>query len=357
MFRALGGGLALALAVAYVGTHAAGGKYTVTVEPEPEALAQLKAERQGQLNQIKADLKKAQQALIQQLQTASGQAEKDRIMDQYYEVAVDYAAKLSTFAEANAGDTTAADALKSCQQLLGLAGRTASASAASKLKNLMATAKNKNVQGMAAVALGSSSIVQYERTYQKNGKPAAMNKAAEAEALLRELKIRFTDLDAVGKKLDDLADDLANRSVGKTAKEIVSEDIDGKKFKLSDFKGKVVVLYFWGSWCAPCVAMIPHEKKLAARLERSRFAMVGINSDKDRGKAKKYLEEKGITWTQVFDGGTKGPIDQAWRVNHWPTIYVLDAKGVIRYREVREAALDAAVDELLREVPGAEPQP
>jgi len=97
--------------------------------------------------------------------------------------------------------------------------------------------------------------------------------------------------------------------------------------------------------------MYPHERSLVKRLEGKPFALLGINSDKDRDELKKVLEKEQITWRSFWNGGsTSGPISKAWHVHAWPTIYVLDAQGVIRYRNVRGHQMDEAVDTLLKEL-------
>jgi hypothetical protein len=96
--------------------------------------------------------------------------------------------------------------------------------------------------------------------------------------------------------------------------------------------------------------MYGHERSLVKRLKDQPFALIGINSDKDREQLKEVLEKEKITWRSFWNGGsTSGPISTAWKVTGWPTIYVLDTNGVIRYRDVRGEAMDRAVDELLEE--------
>jgi hypothetical protein len=103
--------------------------------------------------------------------------------------------------------------------------------------------------------------------------------------------------------------------------------------------------------------MYPHERSLVQRFEDKPFALLGINSDGDREALKKTLEEEKITWRSWWDGGgtsgpiaTHGPIATQWNVTVWPTLYVLDGKGVIRYKSVRGPGLDKAVDTLLAEI-------
>lgn len=97
--------------------------------------------------------------------------------------------------------------------------------------------------------------------------------------------------------------------------------------------------------------MYPHERSLVKRLENKPFALLGINSDSDRDELKKVIEKEQITWRSFWNGGsTNGPISTSWNVSGWPTVYVLDTKGVIRYKHVRGEAMDKAVDALLKEL-------
>jgi hypothetical protein len=97
--------------------------------------------------------------------------------------------------------------------------------------------------------------------------------------------------------------------------------------------------------------MYPHERSLVKRLQDKPFALLGINSDQDRSMLKSVLEKEHITWRSWFDGGsTSGPIATQWNVSGWPTTYVLDHHGIIRNKNVREHAMDMAVDKLLKEM-------
>ena len=96
--------------------------------------------------------------------------------------------------------------------------------------------------------------------------------------------------------------------------------------------------------------MIPHEKTLVERLKDKPFALLGINSDGDADKLKGILTKQGITWRQAVDGSTEGELAKSWKVRGWPTIYVLDAKGVIRFKDLRGEQLEQAVDSLLKEL-------
>ncbi len=98
--------------------------------------------------------------------------------------------------------------------------------------------------------------------------------------------------------------------------------------------------------------MYPHERSLVKRLANKPFALIGVNSDRDREALKEVLKRKNLTWRSFWNGpqATRGPISSRWNVTGWPTIYVLDHKGVIRYKGVRGKAMDEAVDTLLAEM-------
>jgi len=102
--------------------------------------------------------------------------------------------------------------------------------------------------------------------------------------------------------------------------------------------------------------MYPHERSLVKRLLGKPFVLLGINSDTDKDELKKVMEKEQITWRSWWNGpkGTSGPLSKKWNVHGWPTIYVLDAEGVIRFKNVREKAMDEAVDQLLKELGAGE---
>jgi hypothetical protein len=101
--------------------------------------------------------------------------------------------------------------------------------------------------------------------------------------------------------------------------------------------------------------MYPHERSLVKRLADEPFALIGVNSDADLEALEPVLVEQQITWRSFWNGpeGTRGPISKRWNVSSWPTIFVLDAEGKIRYKNVRGEAMDQAVDALLDELKDA----
>lgn len=81
------------------------------------------------------------------------------------------------------------------------------------------------------------------------------------------------------------------------------------------------------------------------------FVLLGVNSDKDIEVARKYVKEKDINWRSFWSGedGTRGPIPVKWDISTWPSSFVIDAKGMIRYKNLRGDEMDEAVTKLLAE--------
>jgi thiol-disulfide isomerase/thioredoxin len=160
----------------------------------------------------------------------------------------------------------------------------------------------------------------------------------EAERLFERVIDQYGDLQHFARTFGEDARnelyELRHLAIGKPAPAIVGEDVEGEPLKLADFRGKVVVLTFWGTWCGPCMAMVPHERELVARLRDRPFVLLGVNSDADRDALRRVMAERGITWRSWWDGGSAlGPIASKYNVHGWPTTYVLDQQGVIRFKD------------------------
>jgi hypothetical protein len=99
--------------------------------------------------------------------------------------------------------------------------------------------------------------------------------------------------------------------------------------------------------------MIPHERELVEKFHKEPFVLLGGNSDESRSALAKIIKNERITWPNIFDGPKgKGEVARQWNVSGWPTLYIIDDKGVIRYRNPREKRLEDAIAKLLKDVPG-----
>jgi hypothetical protein len=102
--------------------------------------------------------------------------------------------------------------------------------------------------------------------------------------------------------------------------------------------------------------MYPHERSLVSKMSGKPFVLLGVNSDRDREQLKKVLVDKQLTWRSFWNGGsTGGPISRDWGVQGWPTLVLIDAKGVIRKRWTGSPTgnvLDQEVERLVAEAEG-----
>jgi len=138
-------------------------------------------------------------------------------------------------------------------------------------------------------------------------------------------------------------------TVGKAAPEIIGNDLEGKPMRLSEYRGRVVVLSFSGHWCGICRSAYPHERTLIERYGASGFSFLGVNSDADPKLAQQAYLDNGLTFRSWWDGPRGGAIASAWEITGWPTTYVLDAQGIIRFVDLRQDDLLNSVADLLSE--------
>lgn len=226
---------------------------------------------------------------------------------------------------------------------------------------------DRKIRGQASFTIGRHAkweIVRDAFPRDKNHRPLSEDKRkalqSDAEIYLTCAAKQYADvplLDGNGTVGAGAEADLAglanvpNLRPGKPAPDIVGEDLEGAKLTLKDFKGKVVLLVFWASWCGPCMADVPHERELVEKLHGRPFALVGVNGDENREKAKAAILRAQITWRSFGSnaGGRQGLIASAWNVQAWPTTYIIDHVGVIKHVNLRGKQLDEALEPLVAE--------
>ena len=92
---------------------------------------------------------------------------------------------------------------------------------------------------------------------------------------------------------------MSEHGIGMKAPDTVGVDLDGTPISLKDYRGKVVLVSFWATWCKPCMEAIPHERELLETFKDSDFAIFGINADQDIETAKAAVKEHGISWSSL----------------------------------------------------------
>jgi thiol-disulfide isomerase/thioredoxin len=229
--------------------------------------------------------------------------------------------------------------------LQGLAARP---DAEALLRKVRAKSTNKAVQLQAAFLLAD--------VLREKDEPTAAQ-TQEAETLLTEIIDQAKGVKGVPPGMAEQAaanlTELRKFAVGKPAPDAASSDLDGKAAKLSDYKGKVVVLDFWATWCGPCVGMIPHEREMVKRYAGKPFAFISVSGDDKKETLKEFLTKQPMPWVHWW-GGADGGVIREWNIQGFPTFYVIDAKGVIRGKYVGGGEeigkkLDALVEKLVKE--------
>ena len=135
---------------------------------------------------------------------------------------------------------------------------------------------------------------------------------------------------------------------GKKAPDIAGKDIDGRDFTLSAYREKVVLLCFWGHWCGPCRLLYPRERELSQTFSNEPFLIVGVNSDSKKEVVKEVVKTERLTWPILWDEEQR--IQKNWGINAWPSVFLIDQGGTIRFKSVgipEKEALDSQIKTLL----------
>ena len=109
-------------------------------------------------------------------------------------------------------------------------------------------------------------------------------------------------------------------------------NLNGKPAHLSDLRGKVVVLNFWGTWCPPCVEETPELNRLQKYIASRNGVVLGVAADEDQGVYEKFLRDQGVNFATYRDPNTKdnhSPIAESYGTSMIPETYIIDRQGKI----------------------------
>ncbi|MGO9864978.1 MAG: redoxin domain-containing protein [Terriglobales bacterium] len=123
--------------------------------------------------------------------------------------------------------------------------------------------------------------------------------------------------------------------------------MDGQRISLDELKGKVVLIDFWATWCAPCRAALPRMKEIAKKFEGQPLAILSVSLDRDEQQWKDFVAKNEMTWLQYRDGGYTGPIATLFGVRAIPQTFTMDADGVLQDQHIGDAAIEGKLKKLV----------
>lgn len=120
---------------------------------------------------------------------------------------------------------------------------------------------------------------------------------------------------------------------GQFASDFELKDMDGNRVHLSDFRGSIVFLNFWATWCPPCKAEMPHMERIHRDYKDKGVTVLAVNLTTTEGKlsdVKEFVTNAGLTFPVVLD--TEGVVKKQYQIMAYPTTFIIDEQGVIRQR-------------------------
>jgi peroxiredoxin len=146
-----------------------------------------------------------------------------------------------------------------------------------------------------------------------------------------------------------IRDDLARLDkVGKPAPRIAAKDVKGSLVRIDDFQGKYVLIDFWATWCAPCVAELPRVQAAYGKYRDAGFDVVGVSLDETKSALLDFVQARNIPWRQVHNASSGGDLVEAFGVNSIPATFLIDPEGTIVRLDLRGPALETTLETLLK---------
>jgi peroxiredoxin len=135
--------------------------------------------------------------------------------------------------------------------------------------------------------------------------------------------------------------------IGKPALDFQGTDLKGEELSLKEYRGQVVLLDFWATWCGPCIAEMPKVKKTYAKYKDQKFQIVGISLDRSIEPLETYIEKETLGWLHYWDKSRE--VRTLYGVRAIPSTFLIDGEGIIRKANLGGFNVESAVAELVKE--------
>lgn len=171
-----------------------------------------------------------------------------------------------------------------------------------------------------------------------------------AEKLFEEYKINSENYNAIQLLTDEFAK-AAKLAPGNPAPAFTLKNLEGKDISLSDYKGKVVYLDFWASWCSPCKAEIPSAAKMEDELKNRDVVFLKVSIDENEMSWRKIIEEKKLSGVHVIANGFNDPVPKSYQVDGIPKYVLIDKNGnLVDSNAPRPSSEKEIIDKILAEL-------
>jgi len=140
--------------------------------------------------------------------------------------------------------------------------------------------------------------------------------------------------------------------VGKQAPHFELETLDGQKVSPAAFKGRVLLVDFWATWCGPCLKELPGLKKHYEQYHGQGFEILGLSLDRDKAKLAAFIQAEGIAWKQVYLEQKVEELAELYVFDGIPATFLIDQQGIVRARDLRGSRLATAIGRLVQEGQG-----
>jgi len=202
------------------------------------------------------------------------------------------------------------------------------------------------IQANKNAALQSSILSDVQKTAQANpadenvfGLVAFLVQQGPATPALKQQALKILTDDVKDPRAAQMVQGSATRSsLENTPLTLAGPLVDGKPFTTADWKGKVILVDFWASWCQPCRAELPRVAQAYSQFHDKGLEVVGVSCDKSASDLQSFLaDNKDVAWPQMFDASQPGwhPLATQFGINSIPTMFLIDRKGIVRTVDAR----------------------